>query len=124
MDSVVHFEVGARSMKRAQNFYSKVFGWKLQEMPEMKYCVVHTTQTDKKGMPKKPGAINGGIMKKDKTSQSPVLVINVASLTDALKRIKKAGGKVVMPKMKVADMGLYARVKDTEGNVIGVWQNV
>jgi len=26
--------------------------------------------------------------------------------------------------MQIADMGLYAYIKDTEGNVIGIWQNL
>lgn len=28
-----------------------------------------------------------------------------------------------MSKMAVGDMGYYARVKDTEGNIIGVWED-
>ncbi len=29
-----------------------------------------------------------------------------------------------MDRIKVGDMGLYARVTDTEGNLIGVWQDI
>ena len=31
---------------------------------------------------------------------------------------------MMMPKQQVGDMGYYSRVKDTEGNVIGIWQNI
>jgi len=27
-----------------------------------------------------------------------------------------------MPRMEIGDFGLYARVADTEGNIIGIWQ--
>ena len=29
-----------------------------------------------------------------------------------------------MPKQQVGDMGLYARVSDPEGNIIGIWENL
>ena len=39
---VVHFEVPFSDGKRARNFYQQAFGWKLNEMPEMKYTGVAT----------------------------------------------------------------------------------
>ena len=29
-----------------------------------------------------------------------------------------------MPKMSIGTFGFYARAKDTEGNVIGIWQTL
>ena len=125
MDKVVHFEIPFDDKKRAEEFYSKVFGWKLNPMPEMKYTMVHTVDVDEKMMPKESGAINGGMYnRKDGGSKNPVLVINVAKIDEALKKIEKAGGKIFMAKRKVGDMGWYTQVKDTEGNVIGVWENL
>jgi predicted enzyme related to lactoylglutathione lyase len=63
------------------------------------------------------------LFKKDKTAPHPVIVINVRSIDVYMKKIKEAKGKVVMPKMAVGDMGFYARIKDTEGNIIGIWEN-
>jgi predicted enzyme related to lactoylglutathione lyase len=40
-----------------------------------------------------------------------------------LKQIEGAGGKVIMPKIDIGDFGSYARVADTEGNTIGIWQS-
>ena len=70
--------------------------------------------------PKEPGAINGGLLPKDPTGTNPVIVIDVPSLDEHIKKIKSVGGKTVMPKMQVGNFGLYARVKDTEGNVTGI----
>ena len=39
---VVHFEVPFSDGKRARNFYQQAFGWKLDEIPEMKYTTVAT----------------------------------------------------------------------------------
>ncbi|MBI2971026.1 MAG: DUF1059 domain-containing protein [Candidatus Aenigmarchaeota archaeon] len=124
-DKVVHFEIPADNVARAQQFYSSVFSWQISRapMPGPEYYLITTTATDKKNMPVEAGSINGGMMKR-MAKEGPVVVVNVNSLDAALKKVQQAGGKVVMPKMQVGDIGLYARVMDTEGNVIGVWQNV
>ena len=126
MDKVIHFEIPADDLNRAQKFYKQVFDWEINKtpMPGVEYYMVNTVATDKKGMPKEPGAINGGMMKRNAKGESPVIVVKVKSLDDYLKKITAAGGKVVSPKQKVGDMGLYARVTDTEGNVIGIWEMI
>jgi len=123
MDSVIHFEVTASDPKRAQKFYEEVFGWKAQPMPEMNYTVWRTAETDDKGMIKKPGAINGGMMKKNKDVKSPTIVMNVKDIDESLKHIVKLGGKIIKNKVPVGDMGFMAYFKDTEDNVMGLWQN-
>ncbi len=126
MDSVVHFEIPADDVERAQKFYKGLFGWQMQPVPMPKgtYYMVNTTPTDDKQMPTKPGAINGGMMQRQHPGEPVVIVINVADLDASLEKAKAAGASVVMEKMQVMDMGLYARIKDTEGNVIGIWQDL
>lgn len=126
MDKVVHFEIPADDVARAQKFYSTIFGWQINKVqtPGMEYYMVSTVACDKKGMPKEAGAINGGMMKRNMKGETPVVVINVPSLDNYLKKIKKAGGEIVLPKQAVGDMGLYARIADTEGNIIGLWQDL
>lgn len=118
----MHFEIPADDMKRAKKFYASVFGWKLTDVPEMSYVIVTTVDSNEKGAPKEPGAINGGMMMRDKTAKAPVVVVGVKSVDDTIKKTTRGDGKVVMKKTKVGDMGFYARVTDSEGNVIGIWQ--
>lgn len=124
MNKVVHFEIPYDDQSRAQKFYEDVFGWQINKFPEMDYHLVTTTPTDEKMKPTEPGAINGGMLPKDPTGPHPVIVIDVPSVEDHLQKIESAGGKIVMPTIKVGEFGLYARVSDTEGNVIGVWQTL
>ena len=123
MDSVVHFEIPMDNAERAVQFYKSVFGWAIEEMTEMSYWIARTTEVDKDRMPLKPGAINGGMFKRSKPNEQLVIVVNVENPDSHLNKITKAGGLVIMPKMGVGDMGFYAKISDTEGNVIGVWQN-
>jgi hypothetical protein len=124
MDSVVHFEIPAKDMKRASAFYEKAFGWKLNQFPGVQYWMVGTTESDKDGMPTKPGAINGGMGKKGEMAPDAVTVtIAVADIDATLAQVAKLGGKAHGKKNPVGDMGWAAYFKDTEGNVIGLWQN-
>lgn len=38
-----------------------------------------------------------------------------------LRKVERAGGKVVLPRTRFGEMGHYARVADSEGNLIGLW---
>jgi len=127
MDKVVHFEIPAENIERANKFYSDIFGWKINKVPLVggeEYCIANTVETDEKGMPKSPGAINGGIMKKGGTGIYPVIVIKVESIRQSIEKIKRSGCKTVMDIVPVGDFGLYARFEDTEGNIMGIWQDV
>jgi predicted enzyme related to lactoylglutathione lyase len=123
MDKVVHFEIPADNLARAKRFYNTVFGWKMIEIPEMEYVMVGTVESDENGIPKETGAINGGMLERQDPVKSPVITINVKNIDQAAEAIEKNGGKIVRPKMAVGDMGFAAYFKDTEANVIGLWQN-
>ncbi|MCZ7392508.1 MAG: VOC family protein [Candidatus Methanoperedens sp.] len=125
MDKVVHFHIPVDDMTRAKKFYKNIFGWEINETEwGMDFQLATTTPTDEEGMPKEPGGINGALYKRESPEQAPSVVINVPSIDDYLKKIEKAGGKVIVQKMPVGDFGLYAQIEDTEGNVIGLWEDV
>jgi predicted enzyme related to lactoylglutathione lyase len=126
MNKVVHFEIPFDDKERSQKFYSEVFGWKMTDFPEMNYTGVGTVETDENQMPKEAGAINGGMFKRGTIGGAPdvpVIAIQVDSIDDHIEKIKAAGGEVAMAKVPIAEMGFYAYVKDTEGNIIGLWEN-
>lgn len=124
MDKVVHFEIPADDLERAQKFYKSVFGWEMSQFPDMEYTIISTTPVDENGMPAEPGAINGGMLKRQRPVTAPVITIAVQDMESAMKSIKKMGGEVVRGKMQVGDMGYAAYFKDTEGNIIGLWQSI
>ena len=124
MDSVVHFEIPAKDTKRASAFYSKAFGWQFNQFPGFEYWSAVTTASDKDGRPTSPGAINGGMGKKGVMAPNlPTVTISVADIDAALANVKKLGGKVTGKKTSVGNIGFSGYFEDTEGNVIGLWQN-
>jgi predicted enzyme related to lactoylglutathione lyase len=132
MNSVVHFEMPAKDKKRVSDFYSKTFGWQMNQLgPEMgNYVLAGTTETDENQMPKQPGAINGGFFEyQDKEGfNMPHLVISVDNLEESMKKVEEAGGKIIGGASgagKIDDIpgiGRYISFEDSEGNHVGMLQ--
>jgi predicted enzyme related to lactoylglutathione lyase len=124
MRKVVHFEIPADDLARAKGFYGSIFGWRLQEMQEMDYTVVLTTDVDEQTqMPTEPGAINGGMVRRTAETPAPVITIDVDSVEQTLKQVEAGGGRVVQPRTEIPGMGAYAYFTDTEGNTLGLWES-
>ena len=125
MRKVVHFEIPADDVERAKKFYGSSFGWELETMPmgDGEYTSVKTTAVDEQTQtPTDPGAINGGMFQRDERLTSPVITIDVDGIDDALKQIEDAGGSTVQPRTAIPGMGAFAYFKDSEGNVLGLWE--
>ena len=128
MGKVVHFEIPADDLDRARSFYGKVFGWRIDTMPMPgggEYTGLTTTAVDEKTMtPTEPGAINGGMMQRDAATPAPVITIDVEDIDAALAEIEGAGGSTVTPRTAIPGMGAFGYFKDSEGNVMGLWETV
>lgn len=122
MNSVVHFEITADDTNRAKKFYGDVFSWKFNEMTGDygTYIVCQTVDTDEQGMPKRKGAINGGMMPKDATAKHTILTVAVDDIKDTLEKVKDSGGKVVSEPAPIPGVGTYARIEDSEGNIVSL----
>lgn len=120
---VVHFEIPTDDPERASGFYSSVFGWQTQAMPEMEYTMVTTAPTDADGRPAEPGSINGGMFRREEKLRTPMVTLEVEDIDAALDKVASAGGSTVSPREPVGDMGFAAYFRDSEGNVLGLWEN-
>jgi len=121
---VVHFEIPLDNVERGHKFYKGVFGWKLDVLPDMNYAMAQTTESDEQGMPKGPGAINGGMAKRGELLHFPTITIMVEDIVATGKVIEKHGGKVIQNRTPIGDgsMGFTGYFKDSEGNVIGLFE--
>lgn len=119
---VVHFEIPFDDGERASTFYAGAFGWKLDSMPEMQYVLATTGPSDQ-GPPSEPGFVNGGMLARGEPVASPVIVVDVEDIDATLKEIERLGGSTVTAKETVGEMGFSAYFTDSEGNLMGLWQN-
>ena len=53
----------------------------------------------------------------------PVITLQVDDIDATLKQVGSNGGSAVGEKMAVGDMGFAAYFTDSEGNLMGLWQN-
>ncbi len=119
---VVHFELPADDVDRAQTFYREAFGWAVNSAPGMGYTLLGTTPSDSNGVPTEPGGINGGMLLRQSPISHPVITVQVDDIDQALQRIEELGGKAVRGKESVGPIGFAAYFADSEGNVVGLWQ--
>ena len=121
---VVHFEIPFDDGDRARSFYSDVFDWSIQTMPELDYTIVSTGPADDQGMPSEPGYIGGGMMQRQDADR------HARDHAGGRRHRQDAGhhrgerrlhrGSARWP---VAEMGFAAYFRDSEGNLMGLWQN-
>jgi len=106
---VVHFEVCGRDGKKLQDFYSALFGWKVDASNPMQYGLVSDEQA----------GIGGGICK---ALGKPVVTFYVAvpDLAAALKRAEQLGAKTAMAPTQVPGGPQIAQFSDPDGNLIGL----
>ena len=112
---IVHYEIPARNPANLSKFYAKVVGWKFSDsgMPNMKYLLIKTSKSS--DLP------SGGMYKKFGRS-SPTTYVAVKDIDASVVKLKKNGGKVMVPKQAVPGMGWSVVAKDPEGNWLGFFQ--
>ena len=121
---VVHFEIPLDNVERGHKFYQEVFGWHVNPMPEMNYAMVQTAESNEMGIPKAPGAINGGMTKRGGLLRAPTITIQVDDIAATGRAIEKHGGKLLQPRTPIGDgaMGFTGYFQDSEGNLIGLYE--
>ena len=126
--TIVHFEIPANNPEKLSEFYKNLFGWKFEKMSmgEMgDYWTIETRAGTAKSIEKSlitPGT-NGGMMKKMDANQRPVNYVLVESVDEFSRKIQDLGGKIIVPKTKIPNMGAFALGLDPEGNQVGIFES-
>ncbi|GAB3402553.1 VOC family protein [Flindersiella endophytica] len=123
MNRVVHFEIHAADLDRAERFYTQVFGWSFQSWggPQA-YRLITTGPEDQLG-------IDGGMIARDGESPVPgqatngfTCTIEVEDIGATEKAVADAGGTQVSDRSAVPGVGWLSYFTDTEGNRFGAMQ--
>jgi predicted enzyme related to lactoylglutathione lyase len=108
---VTHFEITGKDGTKLQDFYSKLFEWKVDASNPMNYGMVDQAQS----------GVGGGISGVMEGGGNYVTVyVEVDDLDSTLKKAEGLGGKTVMPPMDIPDGPKIAQFTDPEGNMIGL----
>ena len=83
-----------------------------------------TVPTDENGLPTESGGINGGLLERGAYEQQVTSIfIKVNSIDNTTDKVKINGGTLILNKTPIADFAFIAQIKDTEGNLISLWED-
>jgi len=115
----VHVELHTTDLAKAKAFYSKLFGWKLEELPmpgpssEKTYVMIDVGE-----------GTGGGMMKAEPPGSPPrwQAYVGVDDVAQTTRNARELGAKVMMDKTEVGDFGFMSVIVDPTGATIALWQ--
>ncbi len=114
MHGVTHVEIPVTNIRRAKEWYGKVFGWTFQDF-DKNYTLWNP-----------PGGGTAGalyLVKKIPAKSAVRVYLDVDDVDTKLKDIKKARGTIVAPKREVPTVGWWGVFKDPQGVELYLWQS-
>jgi predicted enzyme related to lactoylglutathione lyase len=107
---VVHFEIGCRDSKKTQEFYAKLFDWKI------------SAQGPAAMIAAEPGGATGHITALGhEPHHYTIFYVDVDHVAGYLEKAKALGGKTLVPPVDIPT-GTFAWMQDPEGNTVGLWR--
>lgn len=110
---IVHVEISANDRETAGKFYAELFGWKIQQIPEMNYA------TFDYGVEGVGGGLNP--VREDNPAGTVVVYVDTDDISADLAKVERLGGKIVAPKTEIPEMGWFGMFTDPTGNLIGLY---
>ena len=113
---VTHFEIAGRNGKELQDFYSKLFDWKIDDNNTMNYGMVDVGDQ---------GGIGGGIAATSEPAPASYVTVyvQVDDIEEHLKKAESLGGKTLMPSTPTMEGGpTVAMFSDPAGNMMGLFK--
>ena len=108
---VIHFEVVGKDGKALQDYYSGLFGWKINTDNPGGYGMTDPAET---------GLVVGVGSTPDGSTGHVTGYVRVADINATVAKATALGGSVVMPKFSPDGSAQLALVADPEGHVIGL----
>ena len=122
MFNIVHFEIPADNVERAQKFYSELFGWKIKKFTgSSPHGILVDHGRRRKRRDGRPGRRDDAAADAPATDHHCILTCHRSMNTWI--RSRGLGGKVVVPKTAIPGMGYFAVCLDPENNGFGLWED-
>jgi uncharacterized protein len=111
---IVHIELSSKDRERDAQFYHELFGWEIQQIPDMNYATFATGKDE-------PG---GGFnpINEDNPAGTVMIYINTDDMDESLRKVQALGGKIVQPRMEIPGIGDFAIFCDLTGNRVALLQ--
>jgi predicted enzyme related to lactoylglutathione lyase len=113
----VHIELQTRDLALAKDFYSKLFDWKLEDVPAPEGGPPYTMINVGEGT-------GGGMYANTDPNVPPhwLAYVGVDDIDASTRKARDLGATVLQDVMQVGDYGRLSVIKDPTGAVIAMWQ--
>lgn len=122
MNAINWFEIPALDLERAFHFYSTVLNGNVRKGTFGNGDLILFNVPFNTGE-----AVGGSIVVRPDlkpTAEGGILYLNAfGKLSEAVSKVEKAGGKVLVPEINLGKFGFAAIIIDSEGNKIGLLSN-
>ena len=113
----VHVELNTPDPEKVKAFYSKLFDWNFEEMPNP------AVPDDAYTLIRVGSGTGGGIMKQVPGGPSGWLAyVLVDNVQDATRKAQSLGAQMMKDVTEVPEMGWFSFIRDPGGAVLGLWQ--
>jgi predicted enzyme related to lactoylglutathione lyase len=107
---VVHFEIRCRDSTKTQEYYRKLFDWKIETMGPAAMIAAE------------PGGMTGHITALGhEPHRYTIFYVHVDDVAAYLEKAKALGGKTLSPPVEIPT-GTFVWKQDPEGNTVGLWK--
>jgi predicted enzyme related to lactoylglutathione lyase len=107
---VIHFDIGCRDSAKTQEFYKKMFDWKIEMFGPAAMIAAEGN------------GIGGHITSLGhEPYHYTIFYVDVEDVAASLKQAEALGGKTLVPPMDIPT-GTFAWMQDPEGNTVGLWK--
>ncbi len=112
-NALCHFELMTADTDKCRSFYGELFRWQFDQASMPGYTLIHPGTEPSGGMFNKPAQAPGPCMN---------IYFNVDDIDATLTKATTLGGKILVPKTGVPNVGHFAMITDPEGITFGVMQ--
>jgi predicted enzyme related to lactoylglutathione lyase len=116
-NAFVHVELQTNDLARAKDFYSRLFEWKLQDVPMPGGGGTYT-------MIEVGNGTGGGMMTSPAPGNPPqwLAYVGVDDIRASTRKARELGAKVMMDVTEVGEYGTMSVITDPTGATLALWQ--
>ncbi len=113
----VHIELQTQDLARAKDFYTRLFDWKLEDIPapggEMSYTLINVGE-----------GTGGGMFASQDPNIPPhwLAYVGVDDIEASTRKARELGATVLQDVMQVGEYGWLSVIRDPTGAVIAMWK--
>jgi len=109
---IVHIEISSVNQEESGRFYADLFGWHVEQMPEMNYATFETHEGVGGGF----NPIGDGV-----PAGTVTVYVDTDDIDATLAKAEKLGGQTLATKTDIPGIGWFGLFRDPSGNMIGLY---